>query len=928
MAERRVGVRVSVTGRDTDEFRNMARDAGVASAAIKAIPNRVTVRADTSGLSKIERDAQRAQRSGSLLVDTLGMLAPTVAPLSAVAVAGLGALSAQAAAAVGSVAPLLLATNGLGDALKALEAARLEPTVENLQAADTALASLPEQTAAFARRLQSLRPLVGDFQQTSAAGLFPGVSAGLDALLTRSDEVETVLGRLAEAQGELAQRAGESLSGPEWDAFFEMVDRDAKPTLLDLGSTVGSLGSSLANVATGLAPLNREIGAGIADWADNLERLSRDADYEAFMAYVRENGPQVIDTLGALGGAALDLAMAAGELGGPTLAIIEASADALGAIADSPAGPALFATAAGFAAINRVLAVRARLQDSLAAQLVLGQRGVDGGGQSGLVAMRNNLNAGRVSVRRFRSDVATIGTTWATAGATSQREAARVAAASGRVRTSLSRIGRGAAPIAAIGVATSGVADSFGLANSATLALAGSMAGPLGAAAGGTIGLMLDVASATDRLKAAQSGLASAMATGDIEAQRARLAELQQAVDQPVTGSGSDFIDSQMFGFNLLKLGYAKVSGEVDRGRDAIREAKAEMRENSAANQAAAAQGALADGYRLTASSALAARDGVFGFNGALSESQTALNGFLAAEAYRTSVQGLDKALRENRRTLNANTEAGKANRAALTSLARDALTQAEALGENKGYAFLQRARQEAVQFAMDMGQTRQQARALADELGLFQRAVFQPAIDLNTRGALAREEELRARLERLGKMKQTPEVRAKTDQAEAALSAVLSRLSAIRNREVTITTYHRDVGIVRQTGGGSATRIARADGGTVPGVRYPYGDKVLAYLAPGEEVITNRNGEADRFRRDRAAGRIPAYADGGMVQAYAAGGRPSPSPRVNVAAPNVNLGNTTVMVQLDGMDRYIEGRIVEVNQADARFERGRHIGR
>jgi hypothetical protein len=69
----------------------------------------------------------------------------------------------------------------------------------------------------------------------------------------------------------------------------------------------------------------------------------------------------------------------------------------------------------------------------------------------------------------------------------------------------------------------------------------------------------------------------------------------------------------------------------------------------------------------------------------------------------------------------------------------------------------------------------------------------------------------------------------------------------------------------------------AQADGGTihhaaagwtVSGPRDPYGDKVLAYLAPGEEVITNRHGEADRFRADRAAGRIPAYANGVSVSA------------------------------------------------------------
>lgn len=64
---------------------------------------------------------------------------------------------------------------------------------------------------------------------------------------------------------------------------------------------------------------------------------------------------------------------------------------------------------------------------------------------------------------------------------------------------------------------------------------------------------------------------------------------------------------------------------------------------------------------------------------------------------------------------------------------------------------------------------------------------------------------------------------------------------------------------------GGTIVR-GMAFGGTVPGQREPYGDKVLRMLAPGEEVITNRNGEADRFRAMRKAGLIPGMAKGGTV--------------------------------------------------------------
>lgn len=59
------------------------------------------------------------------------------------------------------------------------------------------------------------------------------------------------------------------------------------------------------------------------------------------------------------------------------------------------------------------------------------------------------------------------------------------------------------------------------------------------------------------------------------------------------------------------------------------------------------------------------------------------------------------------------------------------------------------------------------------------------------------------------------------------------------------------------------------ADGATVPKTGLPYADRHLYMLADGEEIISNRHGQADRFRADRAAGRIPSYAGGGTTGAY-----------------------------------------------------------
>jgi hypothetical protein len=56
------------------------------------------------------------------------------------------------------------------------------------------------------------------------------------------------------------------------------------------------------------------------------------------------------------------------------------------------------------------------------------------------------------------------------------------------------------------------------------------------------------------------------------------------------------------------------------------------------------------------------------------------------------------------------------------------------------------------------------------------------------------------------------------------------------------------------------------ADGMTVPGQRHPYGDKDLYALAPGEEVISNRHGQADRHRGLLKAINAGHLADGGTA--------------------------------------------------------------
>lgn len=138
----------------------------------------------------------------------------------------------------------------------------------------------------------------------------------------------------------------------------------------------------------------------------------------------------------------------------------------------------------------------------------------------------------------------------------------------------------------------------------------------------------------------------------------------------------------------------------------------------------------------------------------------------------------------------------------------------------------------------------------------------------------------LRSGLTGVGKQHPTPKVTLLgADEAAGKVSFLKGLLNSLHDKTVHITTISNQIGGVTSTAGGHSAP-GEADGGSVPKDGGPYADRYLYRLAPGEEIISNRYGQADRFRADRAAGRIPGYANGGTV---GSGG----DPNSNGWAPN-----------------------------------------
>lgn len=654
---------------------------------------------DQTATSSRKADAGINQLTGRLrvLADVAAILAPTLAPIGAVGVAGIVGLANQFAAAGLAGVAAIAAFQGVGDALEAVNKAALEPTTANLAAAREAMERLSPAARDAVTAMQGLRPVLAGIRDAGAEGIMPGFVDLLGSLEQRAPDVARIVGSLNEALGDLLSDAGSSLASDEWDEFFDFLATDARDTLSDLGVTVGSLATGFADLWMAFDPLNddfsgwaRNAAADFAAWADGLAEAQGFAD---FVAYVRESGPQVADTFAAIGDAFLQIAEAAAPIGGPVLAGLEAVAKVVGAIADSDLGTPIMAGVTALALLNRTLAMTAAVSSRMQGGLLGALGPVGAVGKSG-------------AVQSFRADVAALSDSVVAFGSNAER----TAAATERMRGRVSTLAKTGGMLGGLAVASSGVAEGFGLANTASLALMGTIAGPWGAAVGGGIGLAMDFAasndSLTDAIENAQIAFDradfSSLTSTDVDALANNYynaldayKQLREAV-QTEGIAGADHIIEGIFGKTDVEEAYEEVlalHGDLQAAREAE------------ARNAWAAAGAT-DAYSFAL---------IQNMNAMNAQRDAALAGDNAQLGLSSAILAAKDAVAANGRTLNENTAEGIANRRALNSLAGAWNGVVEAgEGTPKAYA---KARAEFVRVAQQMGRTHEKALALSREI-------------------------------------------------------------------------------------------------------------------------------------------------------------------------------------------------------------------
>lgn len=699
-------------------------------------------------IDKIATSSERAGRevdrlSGRMRIfaDIAAVFGPSLVPIGAIGIPAMAGLTQQMGFAALGLGTLVAGAQGVGDALKAMNEAALEPTAANLEKARQAMAQIGPDAQEFVNRFMELRPVLLDIRDASARGWFPGLTDSLDSLAKIGPEVASLFERIGSVGGNLVAEGAAAFAGPGWADFRTFVANEAPKALDDLGRTLGNVAKGLSELWMAFGPLNSSFSSWLLDasqsfsqWADGL---SQTEGFREFVDYIQTNGPRVADALIAVSDAALQIIEAMAPLGGPSLKIIETFADVIAKIADSDLGTPILAGVAALALYNRTLQVTAALQTRLT-----GSKGISNAMASGGIfgAAKTGAAGARGGFAVLTNDLRSMSREY---GNVSRSQSvmlsglSQTTAAAQRTSASLKSIGKGTALVGGLALATTGAADSFGLANTASLAMMGTIAGPWGAAIGGGIGLLIDLAKAAGDTRGAFEDAIkttnAAAGLGDLATAEAALKQAKKNRDKYVADDAKANHDAAATGVALAAAQGQDISmDDLPKGPSAAAQkaqedydkaaAAVENLRNKMATAALTQQGFTTE-MLATADAAGVSASQLMTSVAAIEAHTAAANAAFSAETqWRQALKAAQEQAANNNAGIKGNTKEALANREALQSLSSAWANQRDAMVANGESAEaverkFRSSKRAFIETAVAMGVPIEQARALARDM-------------------------------------------------------------------------------------------------------------------------------------------------------------------------------------------------------------------
>lgn len=278
---------------------------------------------------------------------------------------------------------------------------------------------------------------------------------------------------------------------------------------------------------------------------------------------------------------------------------------------------------------------------------------------------------------------------------------------------------------------------------------------------------------------------------------------------------------------------------------------------------------------------------------------------------FQAAVDGATQSVKDNGKTLDINTEKGRANKTALNNVAQAANQQTEAMrnagdGNVKAAKHAEGARANFVKLAMQMGATKPQAEAMARSMIAIPNVSRTAKLNANKKDL---ETKLAAAKRELASKDLTKERRATLNatiaKLQAGIAAAKAALASVpSSKTVTITTRHVTERIVRNqtaTGGGRAPGFA--GGGLIPGTPSSV-DNHLRPMATGEFVV-----KASQARQN-----LP------LLEAINDGRRPTVAAGASTVVLKIESGGS----RMDDLIVEMLRRYVRVNGGDVQAVLGR----
>jgi hypothetical protein len=165
-----------------------------------------------------------------------------------------------------------------------------------------AFANLSKEERKLAKEIKAFKDGYVDWQRSLQPDVFPVISSGLALMNTGMKTATPLIKSSSKAFKQLIDEMNEGLKSEQWTSFFDDIAEEAPRAIEGLGKSAGNVAGGLAGVIQAFLPYTDELMTfledatqGFEDWGQSLKGSP---EFEAFIAYARENGPKVAEIFG------------------------------------------------------------------------------------------------------------------------------------------------------------------------------------------------------------------------------------------------------------------------------------------------------------------------------------------------------------------------------------------------------------------------------------------------------------------------------------------------------------------------------------------------------------------------------------------------------------------------------------------------------